>query len=81
MKNKEAPMSLFKKLLVILTALIAAGCESGAITQDKQAIARCDIYKTGPQYAEARRLSAMCRLFTPFQTLIDSEAVSPMGSS
>ena len=49
-------MSPIKKLLVILAALIAAGCESQAITQGKQAIARCDIYKTGPQYAEARSL-------------------------
>ena len=48
-KTSVTPMSLFKKLLVILAALIAAGCESGAITQGKQATARCDIYKTGPQ--------------------------------
>ena len=49
-------MSSFKKLFVILAAVIAAGCESQAITQGKQAIARCDIYKSGLQYAEARSL-------------------------
>lgn len=49
-------MSHFKNLFVILAAVIAAGCESQAITQGKQAIARCEIYKTGPQYAEARSL-------------------------
>jgi hypothetical protein len=49
-------MSRFKKLFVILAAVIGAGCESQAITQGKQAIALCDIYKTGPQYAEARSL-------------------------
>ena len=49
-------MSNFKKLFVTLAAVFAAGCESQAITQGKQAIARCEIYKTGAQYAEARSL-------------------------
>ena len=49
-------MSHFKNLFVILAAVIAAGCESQAITQGKQAVARCEIYNSGLQYAEARGL-------------------------
>lgn len=55
-KTLVTPMSPIKKLIVILAATIAAGCESQATTQGKQAIAQCDIYKTGTQYAEARSL-------------------------
>ncbi len=49
-------MKHFRKLFVLIAAMIATGCESQAITQGKQAVARCEIYKSGLQYAEARGL-------------------------